>query len=134
MDGTGCNPVRAQRAGGLSYSDRLRAMPPASTFQKLRIALKPDAHNTATSCCLTTTPDYIRGHPEIVDSHKIAGGTECNSVRAQRAGGLSCSDRRRAIPPTSKFQKLRIALKPANPTLPPPVVSRQPRITSGATQ
>ncbi len=70
--------------------------------------------NTATSCCLTTTPDYIRGHPRIVDLQKIAGGTGCNPVRAQRAGGLSCSERRRAMPPASTFQNMRIALKPAS--------------------
>ena len=63
LGGTGCNPVRAQRAGGLSCSERRRAMPPTSTFQKLRITFKPDAPNSVTSCCLTTTPDYIRGHP-----------------------------------------------------------------------
>ncbi|MAC54614.1 MAG: hypothetical protein CME31_18920 [Gimesia sp.] len=45
--------------------------------------------NTATSCCLTTTPDFIRGHPKVVDSYNISGDTGCNPVRAQRAGGLS---------------------------------------------
>ncbi|QDU13558.1 hypothetical protein CA11_13410 [Gimesia maris] len=111
----GSNPVRAQRAGGPSCSDQYKAMPPTSSFQKMRIALKPDTPITATSCCLTTTPDYIRGHPRIVDSYKISGGTGCNPVRAQRAGGLSCSDRFRAMPPNSSFQKMRIALRPDTP-------------------
>ncbi|QDT90529.1 hypothetical protein Pan161_21820 [Gimesia algae] len=114
MGGTGCNPVRAQRTGGLSYNERRRAIPPNSSFQNMRIAFKPDAPNSVTSCCLTTTPDYIRGHPRIVDSHKIAGGTGCIPVRAQRTGGLSYNERRRAMPPTSTFQKMRIAFRPAS--------------------